>query len=100
MRRREFITLLGGAAATWPMAARAQQRTLPVIGFLHAGFPEGGSPAFDALRAGLRDAGYVEGDTFKLEARWARGRPEICVSLPKISSNFVSISLSQQRVLR
>ena len=60
LKRREFITLIGGAAA-WPVAARAQQRTLPGIGFLHPGFPEAGSPAFDALRAGLRDAGYVEG---------------------------------------
>ena len=48
-----------------------------MIGFLHPGFPEAGSPAFDALRAGLRDAGYVEGNTFKLEARWARGSPEM-----------------------
>ena len=77
LKRREFITLLGGAVAMWPIAAGAQQPGMPVIGFLHPGFPEAGSPAFDALRAGLRDAGYVEGNTFKLEARWARGRPEL-----------------------
>jgi putative tryptophan/tyrosine transport system substrate-binding protein len=47
-----------------------------VIGFLHPGFPEAGSPVFDALRDGLRDYGYVEGETVKLEARWANGKPE------------------------
>jgi len=62
MRRREFILALGGLAAR-PFAARAQQGKMPVIGFLHPGFPDGaGSPAFSALRDGLRDIGYVDGD--------------------------------------
>jgi putative tryptophan/tyrosine transport system substrate-binding protein len=81
MRRREFILGLGGAAA-WPLAARAQQGKMPVIGFLHPGFPDGiGSPAFSALRDGLRDVGYVEGETVKIEARWARGEPETLAHL-------------------
>ena len=81
MRRREFILGLGGAAA-WPLAVRAQQGKMPVIGFLHPGFPDGiGSPAFSALRDGLRDVGYVEGETVKIEARWARGEPETLAHL-------------------
>jgi len=81
MRRREFILGLGGATA-WPLAARAQQGKMPIIGFLHPGFPDGiGSPAFSALRDGLRDVGYVEGETVKIEARWARGEPETLAHL-------------------
>jgi len=81
MRRREFITFLGGAVV-WPLAARAQQGKVPVIGFLHPGLPDGiGSPAFSALRDGLRDVGYIEGETVKIEARWARGEPETLAHL-------------------
>jgi putative tryptophan/tyrosine transport system substrate-binding protein len=81
MRRREFILALGGLAAR-PFAARAQQGKMPVIGFLHPGFPDGmGSPAFSALRDGLRDVGYVEGETVRIEARWARGEPETLAHL-------------------
>jgi putative tryptophan/tyrosine transport system substrate-binding protein len=81
MRRRKFITLLGGAAA-WPLATRAQQGKVPVIGFIHPGFPDGvGSPAFSALRDGLRDVGYIDGETVKIEARWARGKPETLAQL-------------------
>ena len=88
MRRREFIALLGGAAA-WPILAQAQQiQKVSVIGFLHPGFPEAGSPAFDALREGLRNAGYIEGETIKLEARWARGKPEM---LPKLTKELVEL---------
>jgi putative ABC transport system substrate-binding protein len=82
MKRREFITLLGGGA-TWPLAARAQQQAMPVIGFLHPGFSDSGSPAFDALHVGLRDVGYTEGETIKLEARWARGKPENLLQLAR-----------------
>ena len=81
MRRREFVLALGGLAAR-PFAARAQQGKMPIIGFLHPGFPDGiGSPAFSALRDGLRDVGYVEGETVKIEARWARGEPETLAHL-------------------
>ena len=88
MKRRDFITLLGGAA-TWPLAALAQQaQRVPVIGFLHPGFSDSGSPAFDALREGLREGGYVEGDSMKLEARWARGKPEL---LPQLTQELIQL---------
>jgi len=87
MRRRAFIAGLGSAAA-WPMVARGQQPAVPVIGFLHPGFPDSGSPAFDALREGLREVGYVEGETVKIEARWARGKPDI---LPQLAQELVQL---------
>ena len=84
MRRREFMTLIGGTAVVWPLAARAQQAPkVPIVGFLHPGFADSGSPVFDALGQGLRDAGYVEGETVKIEARWARGKPEVLAQLAR-----------------
>jgi len=83
MRRRDFIFALVSLAAP-PFAARAEQGKMPVIGFVHPGFPDGvGSPAFSALRDGLRDVGYVEGETVKIEARWARGKPETLLQLTR-----------------
>ena len=88
MRRRDFITLLGGATA-WPLAARAQQAPrVPIVGFLHPGFSDSGSPVFDALGQGLRDAGYVEGETIKIEARWAQGKPE---ALPQLTRELIQL---------
>ena len=74
MKRRDFITLLGGAAAAWPLAARAQQERVFTLGVLTLPNPE---PLLMALREGLRDAGYVEGGNLRLEIRSAAGRPDL-----------------------
>jgi putative tryptophan/tyrosine transport system substrate-binding protein len=76
MIRRAFITLLGGAAIAGPLAARAQQPAVPVIGFLHSATPDGFSDYLRALRQGIKESGYVEGESLAIEYRWAENDPD------------------------
>jgi len=88
MRRRDFITLLGSAAATWPLVARAQQQTMPVIGFLSFGSPESNAVRLTGLRRGLNESGYVEGRNFVFEYRdWAGNQAD----LPGMAAELVHI---------
>ena len=87
MRRRELIVLISGAATTWPFAARAQQPTMPVIGFLNSTSPGPFAHFVAAFRQGLKDSGYLEGQNIAIEFRWAEGRDD---QLPALAADLVS----------
>jgi putative tryptophan/tyrosine transport system substrate-binding protein len=80
MQRREFITLLGGAAAVWPLAARAQQPAMPVVGFLDPRSPGTTEYLPRAFREGPKDTGYIDGETVVIEYRFAEGQTVGCRS--------------------
>jgi putative tryptophan/tyrosine transport system substrate-binding protein len=90
MRRREFITLLGGAAAAWPLAARAQPGRLPTIGFLGTATPSTYSSRVGAFVQRLRELGWIENRTVAIEYRWAEGRPE---RFAEIAAEFVRLKM-------
>ena len=88
MRRRDFITLVGGGAAAWPLAGHAQQPAMPVIGFLHGGSadPKSNGPLVEPFRQGLAQFGYVEGRNLAITFRWAEGHYD---RLPELAADLV-----------
>ena len=91
MRRREFICLVSGATATWPLAVRAQQRAVPVIGLLFVRSPEDSAPQLAAFRSGLAENGYVEGQNVTIEYRWGLGHYE---RMPAMAAELVRLPVN------
>jgi len=91
MNRRDFITLLCGTTAAWPLAARAQQPVMPVIGYLNNGSPESDTHRLTGLRRGLNQTGYVEGRNLVIEYRWAANQAE---RLPALAADLVQLRVA------
>jgi putative ABC transport system substrate-binding protein len=91
MKRREFITLIGGAAATWPLAARAQQAAMPIVGCVRITTPEDSAHLVAAFRAGLNEAGYVEGQNVRIEYRYALNQLDRLPAITELIGHGVSV---------
>ena len=86
MRPRHFLGVLGGAAASWPLAARAQQKAIPVVGFINSASPKSYAPNVEGFLQGLKDAGYIEGQNVSIEYRWSEGQYD---RLPAMAAELV-----------
>ena len=91
MKRREFISLLGSAAAAWPVASRAQQAAMPVIGFVRITTPQDSAPFLSAFKAGLAESSYIEGQNVAIEARFAFNQVD---QLPRLMAELVSMRVA------
>src|SRR5215831_6814159 len=89
--RRKFLATLGGAAAAWPLSARAQQAAMPVVGYLNFGSPESDASRLTGLRRGLNQSGYVEGRNLVIEYRWAGNQVD---RLPALAADLVKLRVA------